>query len=68
VSFSSNSAAMHDTVEADSSKPPIFSSIRFTLRVETPMKYISAQATNSARSLRCHFANSIGEYSSTPRA
>ncbi|HOV74997.1 MAG TPA: hypothetical protein P5318_05605 [Candidatus Hydrogenedentes bacterium] len=35
---------------------------------EAPIKYISAQATSSARSLRCHFASGKGSYGSIPRA
>ena len=38
----------------------IASSTAVTFRVLTPWKYISAQATSKARSLRCHLANIDG--------
>jgi hypothetical protein len=49
------------------SNPHISSSTFCTLRVLTPWKYISPQATNSARSLRCQRANMLGWYGSQLR-
>ena len=57
---------MHDTVEADSSSRPSCP-VSVSPCGSKPHGYISAHAINSARSLRCHFANKVGEYGSTSR-
>jgi hypothetical protein len=67
ASFSSSSRATCDTVVALTSPSHIASRTSRTLRVLTPWKYISAHATSSARSLRCHLPNRLGWYGSHPR-
>lgn len=60
ASVSSSSAATQETVAALISPSHMAPRTSATLRVLTPWKYISAQATSSARSLRCHRPNSDG--------